>query len=79
MSTRSQHAGRGMALREALVTVRNGGTVSVVGVYGGFLDTSPMGAVVNRSLTIRVGQCHVHRYMEPLLQRIRDGETTRRS
>jgi threonine dehydrogenase-like Zn-dependent dehydrogenase len=33
-----------------------------------------MGAIVNRSLTIRSGQTHVHRYMRPLLQRIRDGE-----
>ncbi|HZI76400.1 MAG TPA: hypothetical protein VFD73_20745, partial [Gemmatimonadales bacterium] len=48
--------------------------VSVIGVYGGFIDKFPMGAVMNRSLTIRSGQCHVHRYMRPLLERIRNGE-----
>ncbi|MEJ7704710.1 MAG: hypothetical protein WKF47_14070 [Geodermatophilaceae bacterium] len=53
---------------------RNGGTVSVIGVYGGFIDKFPMGAVMNRSLTIKTGQCHVHRYMRPLLERIRNGE-----
>jgi threonine dehydrogenase-like Zn-dependent dehydrogenase len=62
------------ALREAIMACRNGGTVSVVGVYGGFLDKFPMGAVINRGLTIRAGQCHVHKYMRPLLQRIEAGE-----
>jgi threonine dehydrogenase-like Zn-dependent dehydrogenase len=62
------------ALREALMSCRSGGTVSVVGVYGGMLDKFPMGAVVNRSLTIKAGQCHVQRYMRPLLERIRTGE-----
>ena len=62
------------ALREAILACRNGGTVSVVGVYGGFIDKFPMGAVMNRSLTIRTGQAHVHRYMRPLLERIRRGE-----
>jgi threonine dehydrogenase-like Zn-dependent dehydrogenase len=62
------------ALRHAILACRSGGTVSVAGVYGGFIDKFPMGAVVNRSLTIRSGQCHVHRYMRPLLQRIQNGE-----
>jgi threonine dehydrogenase-like Zn-dependent dehydrogenase len=65
---------RPMALREAILSCRNGGTVSVIGAYGGFIDKFPMGAVMNRSLTIRSGQCHVQRYMQPLLQRIEDGE-----
>jgi threonine dehydrogenase-like Zn-dependent dehydrogenase len=65
---------RPIALREAIMACRNGGTVSVIGVYGGFVDKFPMGAVMNRSLTIRTGQCHVHRYMRPLLERIRRGE-----
>src|SRR5690606_16028367 len=60
--------------REAILACRNGGTVSVVGVYGGFIDKFPMGAVVNRALTIKSGQCHVHRYMKPLLARIESGE-----
>jgi threonine dehydrogenase-like Zn-dependent dehydrogenase len=62
------------ALREAIMSCRNGGIVSVIGVYGGFIDKFPMGSVMNRSLTIRSGQCHVQRYTEPLLERIRDGE-----
>jgi len=62
------------ALREAITNCRNGGVVSVIGVYGGFVDKFPMGSVMNRSLTIRSGQCHVQRYMEPLLERIQKGE-----
>jgi threonine dehydrogenase-like Zn-dependent dehydrogenase len=65
---------RPIALREAIMACRNGGTVSVIGVYGGFIDKFPMGAVMNRSLTIRTGQCHVQRYMRPLLERIQRGE-----
>ena len=61
---------RPLALREAILACRTGGTVSVIGVYGGFVDKFPMGAVVNRGLTIRAGQCHVHRYMKPLLERV---------
>jgi threonine dehydrogenase-like Zn-dependent dehydrogenase len=62
------------ALREAIMSCRNGGTVSVIGVYGGFLDKFPMGSLMNRSLTIRTGQCHVQRYRRPLLERIQKGE-----
>jgi threonine dehydrogenase-like Zn-dependent dehydrogenase len=65
---------RPLALRQAIRCCKNGGIVSVIGVYGGFLDNFPMGAVVNRSLTIRAGQCHVQRYMRPLLERIERGE-----
>jgi threonine dehydrogenase-like Zn-dependent dehydrogenase len=65
---------RPIALREAIMACRNGGTVSVIGVYGGFIDKFPMGAVMNRSLTIRTGQCHVQRYMRPLLERIQKGD-----
>jgi threonine dehydrogenase-like Zn-dependent dehydrogenase len=62
------------ALREAAMSCRNGGTISIVGVYGGLMDKFPIGAVMNRSLTIKTGQCHVHRYMRPLLDRIRKGD-----
>jgi threonine dehydrogenase-like Zn-dependent dehydrogenase len=65
---------RPIALRQAIQACRNGGTVSVIGVYGGFIDKFPMGSVMNRSLTIRSGQCHVHRYLKPLLDRIVNGE-----
>jgi threonine dehydrogenase-like Zn-dependent dehydrogenase len=62
------------ALREAAMSCRNGGTISIIGVYGGLMDKFPIGAVMNRSLTIKTGQCHVHRYMRPLLDRIRKGD-----
>ncbi len=65
---------RPIALREAIMACRNGGTVSVIGVYGGFIDKFPFGSVMNRSLTIRTGQCHVQRYTRPLLERIQKGE-----
>jgi threonine dehydrogenase-like Zn-dependent dehydrogenase len=64
---------RPIALRQAIRSCRNGGTVSVIGVYGGFIDKFPMGAVMNRSLTLRAGQCHVQRYLRPLLQLIEAG------
>jgi threonine dehydrogenase-like Zn-dependent dehydrogenase len=69
-----QETDRGFALRQAIMSCRNGGTVSIMGVYGGLMDKFPIGAVMNRALTIKSGQCHVHRYMRPLLQRIEDGE-----
>lgn len=65
---------RAHALRQAITCCRNGGTVSVMGVYGGVVDKFPMGSVMNRSLTIRTGQCHAHRYLRPLLQRIQQGD-----
>jgi threonine dehydrogenase-like Zn-dependent dehydrogenase len=65
---------RPVALREAILACRSGGTISVAGVYGGFVDKFPMGAIVNRSLTIKSGQTHVHRYLRPLLERIERGE-----
>jgi len=65
---------RPIALREAINACRNGGTVSVIGVYAGLIDKFPMNTVMNRSLTIKTGQCHVHRYMQPLLDRIQRGE-----
>jgi threonine dehydrogenase-like Zn-dependent dehydrogenase len=62
------------ALRQAIVSCRSGGIVSVVGVYGGFIDKFPSGAWMNRSLTLRTGQCHAHRYMAPLLAHIEAGD-----
>lgn len=62
------------ALREAIMCCRNGGIISVIGVYGGFIDKFPMGSVMNRSLTIKTGQAHVQRYMRPLLQMIENGD-----
>ena len=65
---------RPIALREAIMACRNGGTISVIGVYGGLVDAFPLGTIMNRALTIKSGQCHVHRYMRPLLARIENGE-----
>jgi threonine dehydrogenase-like Zn-dependent dehydrogenase len=65
---------RGGALRQAIQACRDGGVVSVPGVYGGILDSMPMGAVVNKALTLKSGQTHVHRYLRPLLERIEKGE-----
>ncbi|MDX6705715.1 MAG: hypothetical protein QOI48_1561 [Solirubrobacteraceae bacterium] len=62
------------AIREAVMACRSGGIISVIGVYGGLIDKFPIGAVMNRSLTIKSGQCHVQRYMRPLLERISNGE-----
>jgi len=62
------------ALRQAITYCRKGGTVSVPGVYGGFIDKFPIGAVMNKGLTIKSGQTHMHRYMGPLLDRIQKGE-----
>ncbi|MEA5500455.1 zinc-dependent alcohol dehydrogenase [Limnoraphis robusta Tam1] len=66
--------GRPHALRQAIVACRKGGTVSIPGVYGGFVDSMPMGAVVNKALTLKSGQTHVHRYLHPLMERIQNGE-----
>jgi threonine dehydrogenase-like Zn-dependent dehydrogenase len=65
---------RPLVLRETIMACRPGGTVSVIGVYGGLVDKFPMGAVMNKGLTIKTGQCHVHRYMRPLLERIQRGD-----
>jgi threonine dehydrogenase-like Zn-dependent dehydrogenase len=62
------------ALRQAIQACRKGGTVSVPGVYGGFLDKFPFGAAFNKGLTLKMGQTHMRRYMKPLLERIQRGE-----
>jgi threonine dehydrogenase-like Zn-dependent dehydrogenase len=66
--------GRPNALRQAIMACRNGGTVSIPGVYGGFVDKIPLGSIMNRSLTVKTGQTHVQRYLRPLLKRIEQGE-----
>lgn len=65
---------RPTALRQAIVACRKGGTVSIPGVYGGFVDKIPMGAAFNKGLTLRMGQTHVHRYLRPLLKVIEEGK-----
>jgi threonine dehydrogenase-like Zn-dependent dehydrogenase len=65
---------RPYALRQAIMSCRSGGIVSVIGVYGGLVDKFPAGAFMNRALTLRTGQCHVQRYMKPLLKHIEGSE-----
>ncbi|HEX8492841.1 MAG TPA: zinc-dependent alcohol dehydrogenase [Pyrinomonadaceae bacterium] len=62
------------ALRQAINACRKGGTVSIPGVYGGFLDKIPFGAAFNKGLTIKMGQTHMQKYMRPLLERVQRGE-----
>src|SRR5215207_3771246 len=64
---------RGHALRDAILACRPGGIVSVIGVYGGLLDKFPTGALMNKGLTLKSGQCHVQRYIKLLYERIRAG------
>ena len=61
-------------LREAIMCCRKGGTISIPGVYIGFLDKIPFGAAMNKGLTFKMGQTHMQRYMRPLLERVRKGE-----
>ncbi len=61
-------------LRQAIHACRKGGTVSIPGVYGGFLDKVPFGAAFNKGLTLKMGQTHMHKYMGPLLERIQKNE-----
>lgn len=65
---------RPAALRQVLVACGKGGSVSIPGAYGGFLDKIPMGASMNKALTWKTGQTHVHRYLRPLLDRIQNGD-----
>jgi threonine dehydrogenase-like Zn-dependent dehydrogenase len=61
-------------LRQAIHNTRNFGVVSIIGVYGGFLDKVPMGSAINRGLTFRMAQTPVQRYLPKLLQLIEDGK-----
>jgi threonine dehydrogenase-like Zn-dependent dehydrogenase len=65
---------RPQVLREAIFCCRKAGTVSVPGVYLGLLDNVPFGTAMNKGLTFKMGQTHMHRYMKPLLARIEKGE-----
>ncbi len=65
---------RPIVLRTAIQACRPGGVVSIPGVYAGFLDKVPFGAAFGKGLTFRMGQTHVHRYLQPLFDRIEAGE-----
>ena len=61
-------------LRQAIQACRKGGTVSIPGVYGGFLDKVPFGAAFAKGLTFKMGQTNVHNYLQPLMDRIERAE-----
>ena len=61
-------------LRQAIHCCRNFGTVSIVGVYGGFLDKVPMGSAINRGLTFRMAQTPVQHYLPKLLRLVEEGK-----
>ena len=65
---------RPTVLRQAIQSCRKGGIVSIPGVYGGLLDKIPFGSAFAKGLTLRMGQTHVHRYVEPLLEIVSKGE-----
>jgi threonine dehydrogenase-like Zn-dependent dehydrogenase len=65
---------RAHALRQAIHCCRKGGTVSIPGVYAGFIDKFPFGTAFAKGLHLKMGQTHVHRYTQPLLERIQRGE-----
>lgn len=65
---------RAHVLRQAIFCCRKGGTLSVPGVYVGLPDKIPMGAFMNKGLTMKSGQTHMQKYMKPLLARIEKGE-----
>ncbi|MET8912271.1 zinc-dependent alcohol dehydrogenase [Micromonospora sp. NPDC004551] len=65
---------RPTSVRQAIMACRKGGTVSIVGVYGGLVDKFPLGAAMNKALVLRMGQMHAQRYIPMLLDRIAIGE-----
>jgi threonine dehydrogenase-like Zn-dependent dehydrogenase len=65
---------RPLVLRQVIHACRKGGRVSIPGVYGGVIDKFPIGAAFAKGLTFKMGQTHVHKYMRPLMERIRRGD-----
>lgn len=65
---------RASALKQAILAVRKGGRISMPGVYGGFTDKFPLGALMEKGLQLKTGQTHVQRYMKPLLEKIQEGK-----
>lgn len=65
---------RSHALRQAIAACRKGGTVSIPGVYGGWLDKFPLGPAFAKGLTLKMGQTHMHKYLPDLLSRVERGD-----
>lgn len=72
--TVGMQADRPTVLREAVQCCRKGGTLSVPGVYTGTVDNFPAGPLMNKAVTVNTGQTHVQRYLNPLLEKIEDGD-----
>jgi len=64
---------RGSALREAIMAVRKGGTLSILGVYG-VMDKFPIGVIINKGLTVRTAQQHGQKYMRRMIEHAQKGE-----
>jgi threonine dehydrogenase-like Zn-dependent dehydrogenase len=67
---------RPTAVREAIFAARKGGSIFVLGVFGGFVDKFPLGPIMNKGLTLRSAQQHGHRYIPMLLERMARDELT---
>ena len=65
---------RAHVLREVILACRKGGRISIPGVYGGFVDKAPLGALMEKGLQVKTGQTHVQKYLPKLLQMIGEGE-----
>jgi len=65
---------RAHVLRLAIQAIGKGGTLSVPGVYGGFIDKMPVGAMFEKGIQMRGGQTHMHRYLRPLMEKVRRGD-----
>jgi threonine dehydrogenase-like Zn-dependent dehydrogenase len=65
---------RPMVLRQCIQACRKGGVVSIPGVYGGFIDKVPFGAAFGKGLTMKMGQTHMHKYLQPLLDHVQKGD-----
>jgi len=65
---------RPIVLRQAITACKKGGTVSVPGVYAGFIDKVPMDSFMNKGPTLKTGLTHMMRYMAPLLERVQAGD-----
>ena len=65
---------RAHVIRQVIMATRKGGRVSMPGVYGGFVDKFPLGAFMEKGLTLKTGQTHVQRYLRPLYTAIAEGK-----
>ncbi|MFL5371067.1 MAG: zinc-dependent alcohol dehydrogenase [Myxococcales bacterium] len=74
----NMEAGAATAIAWCIDTVRKGGNISIIGVYGPPWNLIPVGTAMNKGLTLRMNQCNVRRYMPHLLKHIREGRVDAR-